>query len=91
MSVRKKPIRKCVACREHKDKKELLRLVKMQDGDVLLDFTHRANGRGAYVCKDEVCLEKAIKQDAFSRALKCKVGDSAIRQLREAIKRAEET
>ncbi len=88
-SKKKVPVRKCVACREHREKKDLLRVVRLKEGDVLVDFTHRANGRGAYICKDLNCYQKAVKQGAFQRALKCKVEDAALEAIKEAIIREE--
>ncbi len=86
---KKVPVRKCVACRQHREKKDLLRVVRIKEGDVLVDFTHRANGRGAYICRDLSCYDKAIKQEAFQRALKCKVDDAALKAIKEAIIREE--
>ena len=65
--TRKIPQRQCVGCREMKDKKALLRIVKTPEGEILLDSTGKRSGRGAYVCPDPECLKKARK----SRALEC--------------------
>mgnify|MGYP005607563529 CR=1 FL=1 len=70
MKNNKKPERKCVACGEHKEKKELIRVVKNADGNVFIDETGKANGRGAYVCNDAKCIEKALKTGKLSRTLK---------------------
>ena len=59
--VKKIPQRQCVGCREMKDKKALLRVVKAPDGTVSLDFGGKKPGRGAYVCHDVACLQKARK------------------------------
>lgn len=84
---KKKPIRKCVACREHREKRDLLRIVRLEDNDIVVDFTYRANGRGAYICKCTECFDLAVKQKAFNRAFKCDVKESDIKQIGEAIKR----
>ena len=55
------PLRTCVACRENKDKRELLRIVRTPEGEVLADETGRLNGRGAYVCNKKECFEKLKK------------------------------
>lgn len=65
---KKIPLRQCVGCREMKDKKSLLRVVKSPEGDVSLDFGGKKPGRGAYVCHDVECLRKARKSRALERA-----------------------
>ena len=65
---RKIPQRQCVGCREMKDKKALLRIVKTPEGDILLVATGKKSGRGAYVCPDPACLKKARKSRALERA-----------------------
>ena len=66
---RKIPQRQWVGCREMKDKKELLRVVRTPEGEILLDGRGKASGRGAYVCPDVACLKKARKSRALERAL----------------------
>ena len=66
--TRKIPQRQCVGCREMKDKKALLRIVKTPEGEILLDSTGKKSGRGAYVCPDPECLKKARKSRALERA-----------------------
>ena len=66
--VKKIPQRQCVGCREMKDKKALLRVVKSPEGQVSLDFTGKKSGRGAYVCHDVECLRRARKSRALERA-----------------------
>lgn len=66
---RKIPQRQCVGCWEMKDKKELLRVVRTPEGEILLDGRGKASGRGAYVCPDVACLKKARKSRALERAL----------------------
>lgn len=66
--TRKIPQRQCVGCREMKDKKALLRIVKTPEGEILLDSTGKKSGRGAYVCPDPECLKKARKIRALERA-----------------------
>ena len=59
--VKKIPQRKCIVCQDRDSKKELMRIVKNKEGEIFLDPSGRANGRGAYICKDSECLKKAIK------------------------------
>ena len=66
--VKKIPQRQCVGCREMKDKKALLRIVRTPEGEILLDSTGKKSGRGAYVCPDPECLKKARKSRALERA-----------------------
>ena len=66
--VKKIPQRQCVGCREMKDKKSLLRVVRSPEGQVSLDFGGKKPGRGAYVCHNVECLRKARKTRALARA-----------------------
>ena len=66
---KKIPQRQCMGCRERKDKKALLRVVRKTDGTVGLDFSGKLNGRGAYVCPDPECLKKAQRSKALERCL----------------------
>ena len=66
---RKIPQRMCVGCREKRDKKDLLRVVRTPEGQLVLDATGKRSGRGAYVCHDVECLKKARKSRALERAL----------------------
>ena len=65
---RKIPQRQCVGCRTMKDKKELLRVVRTPEGEIVLDGSGKKSGRGAYVCHDVACLQKARKIRALERA-----------------------
>ena len=69
-TVRKVPMRKCVGCGEMKSKKELIRVLRTPEGEILLDATGRKNGRGAYLCPSEECLKKAIKNKGLERSFK---------------------
>ena len=63
------PQRQCMGCRERKAKRELIRVVRGTDGTVSLDFSGKLNGRGAYLCPDAACLQKAQKSKALERSL----------------------
>ena len=69
MKPKKIPMRMCVGCREMKEKKQLIRVVRSPEGDVSLDPTGKKSGRGAYVCRDPDCLKRAIKQRQLERQL----------------------
>lgn len=66
---KKIPQRQCMGCRERKAKKELIRVVRCVDGTVSLDFSGKLNGRGAYICPDAQCLQKAQKARSLERSL----------------------
>ena len=71
MNGKKKiPMRKCVGCGEMKAKKELLRVLRTEDDEFLLDTTGRKNGRGAYVCLSSECFAKAVKNKGLERSFK---------------------
>ena len=61
MSVKKIPLRQCIGCGEMKSKKEMVRVIKTAEGEILLDATGRKNGRGAYLCPSMECFKKAVK------------------------------
>jgi len=85
MKKRKIPLRKCVGCGEQKSKKELIRVVKTKDGEFFVDFTGKANGRGAYICPDIECFNKALKRDSLSRSFQTKVGSEIYEKLKEEL------
>ena len=70
---KKIPMRQCAGCREMKAKNEMVRVVRSPEGAVALDFKGKANGRGAYVCPNELCLKKAIKARALERAFSAQI------------------
>ena len=67
---KKIPLRQCVGCGQMKGKKEMMRVLKTAEGDILLDMTGKKNGRGAYLCKSMECLRKARKSKGLERSLK---------------------
>ena len=69
MKPKKIPMRMCVGCREMKEKRELIRVVRTPDGEVVLDATGKKSGRGAYVCRQAECLRRAIRQKQLERQL----------------------
>ncbi|MBN2900157.1 MAG: YlxR family protein [Clostridia bacterium] len=86
MKARKVPLRKCVGCGEQKPKKDLIRVVKNKDGELLVDFTGKANGRGAYICPSIECLKTAQKRKALNRALECEISDEIFERLEQELK-----
>lgn len=96
MKQRKMPLRKCTGCGEMKEKRELIRVVKAPDtkdengeiiakGEISLDLTGRKAGRGAYVCRNLACFEKARKSRRFERSLSCKIPDEVYEQMQSEL------
>ena len=84
---KKIPMRQCVGCQEMKSKKEMLRVLKTAEDEIVLDATGRKNGRGAYLCFSRECLAKARKNKGLERSLKMsipsEVYDSLAKELDE--------
>jgi predicted RNA-binding protein YlxR (DUF448 family) len=71
LAVNKKiPMRKCVGCGEMKPKKELLRILRTETGEFVVDALGKANGRGAYLCRSVECFQKAVKNRGLERSFK---------------------
>lgn len=85
MKPKKIPMRMCVGCREMKPKRELIRVVRAPDGAVSLDPVGKKPGRGAYVCRSEECLKRAIKQKQLERQLEVQLTEEVAEQLRQTI------
>ena len=69
-SVKKIPLRKCIGCNEMKNKKEMIRVLKTTDNEIVLDTTGKKNGRGAYLCFSKECLKNDMKSKGLERSLK---------------------
>lgn len=85
MKVKKVPLRKCLGCNEQFPKKALVRIVRSSTGEVSLDLTGKANGRGAYICHMKSCLDTALKRKAIQRALEIELSEAVMQALLEAI------
>ena len=84
MTTNKKiPMRLCIGCGEMKDKRTMMRVVKTPEDTFVLDVTGKKNGRGAYVCKDKDCLNKAIKSKGLERSFKMSIPKEAYAKLEE--------
>ena len=79
---RKIPLRRCTGCGEMKNKKELIRVVRSNEGQFFIDFTGKKPGRGAYVCKEDACLERSVKQRGLERSFKLSVPKDLYEQLK---------
>ncbi len=78
---KKIPMRQCVGCQEMKSKKELLRIIKTAENEILLDTTGKKNGRGAYLCPNGECLARAVKTKGLERSLKTAIPKEVIENL----------
>ena len=79
------PLRTCMGCNEKKPKKELVRIVKNKDGEIFIDRTGKADGRGAYICDSIECLEKIIKSKRLEKVLEVKIPEEVYNNLRGVI------
>ena len=82
---KKKPARRCMGCNESKEKNELIRIVKSKDGIVEIDLTGKKNGRGAYICKNEECLNKIIKTKRIEKVFEQSIDQNLYENLRGVI------
>lgn len=85
MKVKKIPLRSCVITKEKLPKKDLLRIVRTPEGEVICDQTGKINGRGAYIKKDLAVLEEAMKTKALEKKLECKIEDNIYEEIRKNI------
>lgn len=79
------PQRTCIGCNSQKNKNELIRIVKNKEGIISIDKTGKAQGRGAYICDNIECLEKAIKSKRLERTFDKKISDEIYENLRGVI------
>lgn len=82
--LRKPPMRTCTGCMAVKPKKELIRVVRTPEGDVVLDVTGKRSGRGAYICPDVTCLQEAHKRGRLGKSLEVEIGATTWEQLEQA-------
>ena len=80
--LRKPPVRTCVACKASSDKRELVRIVRTPEGDVHVDPTGKANGRGSYVCREQACFDTAVARRRFDGALRVNLKEDDLDRLR---------
>lgn len=83
--MKKLPKRTCIGCNESKEKRELLRIVKNKEGAIFIDTTGKANGRGAYLCNNKECLEKAIKSKRLERTFETTIDSKLYEELKEVL------
>ncbi len=86
---RKIPMRLCVACREKNPKKELVRVVRTPEGDVVVDLTGKRSGRGAYICLRRECLQKALRRKCLERSLERPLSGVVVAELTALVEERE--
>lgn len=79
------PQRTCIGCNIKKDKNDFIRIVKDNQNNISIDRTGKANGRGAYICDNIECLEKAIKNKRIEKSFKMQIDESVYENLRSVI------
>lgn len=87
MKQRKIPLRKCTGCNEMKDKREMIRVVRNNEGEFSLDFHGKKPGRGAYICKSLDCLAQAEKNKGLERSFKTPIDKTIYEALREELEK----
>lgn len=87
MQNKKNPERKCTGCQTMKPKKELIRVVKTKENTFCIDTTGKMNGRGAYICNNEDCFNKALKNKGLERSFKCSVPKDIYEQFKDVVKK----
>lgn len=83
--MKKLPQRTCIGCNSQKNKNELIRIVKNKDGEISIDRTGKASGRGAYICDDVECLENAIKSKRLNKLFETTISNEIYENLRGVI------
>ena len=87
--MKKIPLRKCVGCDQMNPKKDLIRVIRTQEGEFLVDETGRKNGRGAYLCVDSQCYQLGIKRKGFERSFKQEIPKEIVEKLAREIEEIE--
>ena len=90
MSVKKIPLRQCIGCGEMKNKKEMVRILKTAEGEIVLDATGKKNGRGAYICPSMDCFRKAKKSRGLDRSFKMAVPAEIYDRLEKEMEKLEQ-
>ncbi len=86
---RKIPLRICIGCQEKKPKKELVRVVRTPQSEIVLDLTGKKSGRGAYICPQKGCLKKALKGKRLEKNLQQSVSEEVINAITELLEHHE--
>lgn len=85
MKKKKVPLRICVSCREKKEKRELLRIIKTPEGVTEVDRSGKKSGRGAYICSKQSCLQKALNSNILQKNLQADLSEEVIENIKEQL------
>ena len=85
MKIRKTPERRCTGCGEHFAKNELIRVLRTPEGEIVVDFTGKKSGRGAYICKKLDCFKKARQKRRLEASLECSIPEEVYDRLEEEL------
>ena len=88
-AIKRIPQRKCLGCGVSKNKSDLIRVVRSPENEISIDLKGKKSGRGAYICRDENCLKKAVKAKKFERNLEIAVSDDILESLLNQIRETE--
>lgn len=83
--AKKIPMRQCLGCNQHKEKREMIRVVRDPEGNVSLDFVGKKSGRGAYICPEVQCFKKARKSKRIDSALECTIPEDIYNAMEAAL------
>ena len=84
-AVKKQPVRRCTGCGEHFPKKELIRILRTPEGDIVIDDGGKKSGRGAYICRRLACVKKSRKQRRLETSLECSIPEEVYNRLEEEL------
>lgn len=87
--IKKVPLRRCLGCMQSFPKKDLIRVVRTPENQVVIDLTGKKSGRGAYVCKDKACLKKAVKAKRLQSNLETEISEELIEELSKELDNVE--
>ena len=87
--TKKTPVRRCVGCGEHFPKNTLIRVLRQPNGEIILDLTGKASGRGAYLCKSVACLKKARKSGRIAASLECAIPEEVYEAMSSELSEAQ--
>ena len=88
--VKKIPMRQCTGCNERRQKKDLIRIIRPPEDEIVVDFTGKKNGRGAYICNSTECLQLAKKKKSLDRSLKTTIPEEVYQELEKEMSVHEE-
>lgn len=85
--IKNTPLRTCIVCKQLLPKKDMLRLVKTKDGTVAIDYTNKANGRGAYICNNENCITACVSKRLLNKTFKMALSEEIYNKILEDYER----